>query len=402
MNKRLTTLTTKQALSDFTTKLTAKWALLTQPNTPAELSDDETVVDILRDIVGMPTITGNYEANHEALDYIDHFLSERGLYVKRLKWNGFESLVATTQQTKTPTVFLMGHMDVVPAPEALFQLTEKEDSYMGRGVIDMKTGIAAFLASVKDLEGDLRDYDFGIMIVTDEEIGGFDGAQKLAEEGYIPKVMVVPDGGGNWNMEAYAKGVWHFTIEATGKSAHGSRPWEGENAIDKLNDTLHEINALFAGQGQETSTVNVGIIQGGDAINQIPSFASASIDVRPLNKAEQTRLTAAVNDIIKKNNLTITTEVIANPVQNDIDNSYLKAYAACSEQVLGHTVKWVTSYAGNDGRFFADKGVPLACAYPAGGNHHGPEEWITKEAPFQLQAIITNFLKEVAYIKKEQ
>lgn len=402
MNKRLQTLASKKPLSDFTTKLSAKWALLTQPNTPASVSTDETVVDILADLVSMPTTTGNYEANHEALDYIDQFLSGRGLYVKRFTWNGFESLVATTHNTTTPTVFLMGHIDVVPASEELFQLTEKDGHYMGRGVVDMKTGIAAYLASVKDLEGDIHDYDFGIMIVTDEEIGGFDGAQKLAEEGYIPQVMVVPDGGGNWNMEAYAKGVWHFTIEATGRSAHGSRPWEGENAIDKLSVALHEINKLFAGQGPETSTVNIGIIQGGNAINQIPSSATASIDVRPIDKTEQSRLTAAINDIVKKHGLTITTEVIANPVRNDSDNAYLKIYADCSEQVLGHPVEWVMSYAGNDGRFFADKGVPLACAYPEGGGHHGPEEWITKDAPFQLQAIITSFLKKVAYINKEQ
>lgn len=396
MNKRLQAFASKQSFSDFATKLAAKWTLRVQPNTSTKPRADETVVDILRDLVTMPTVTGQREATHDAFEYIDRMLGGLGMHVKRYEWNGFESLVATTQITKTPTVLLLGHIDVVPGPPSLFELHEHDDRYTGRGVLDMKTGIAAFLASAKELAHDLQTYDFGIMIVSDEEIGGFDGAARLVDEGYRPKIVVVPDGGNNWNMEGAAKGIWHITLEAKGQSAHGSRPWEGKNAIDTLMGALTEIRVLFADQNPDNNTMNIGIINGGKAINQIPAHATASIDIRFAGASEQARLTPLIRDIVDTHGVAITTEVRADPVRNDPKNAYLSTYKDCVESVIHKKVDWMTSYAGNDGRFFAVHGIPLACGYPTGGNHHGEEEWIDKDGPAQLQKVITQFIMQVA------
>jgi acetylornithine deacetylase/succinyl-diaminopimelate desuccinylase-like protein len=396
MNKKIKEALSKHDLTEFADRVAAKWQLKTQRNTPSKVEEGESIESILRDLVSMPTITGNYEANHEALDYVERFLSERGMYVKRHEWNGVESLVATTTRTKTPSVFLAGHMDVVHAPTKFFQMSEKDGKYYGRGVLDMKCGLAAYLSIVNDLGDKLKDYDFGIMITTDEEIGGFDGAQKLCEEGYWSKIMVLPDGGANWNPEKFAKGIWFVTLEAEGKSAHGSRPWEGENAVDKLMAAIQEIRELFPKMSAETSTMNVGIINGGHAINLIPYSATASIDFRFSSAKEQKRLKQAMIEIIERYGLTYTTEVDADPVENDINAPEMKAFAACTEAVIGRPVEWIVSNAGNDGRFFAAKGTNLAVAYPVGGNHHGLEEWISKESLSQMKAIYTMFLEKVA------
>ena len=302
MNKMLQAFANGQSLPEFIDKVAAKWRELTELS-PHKLRSAETPEEILRDIIGMPTVSGNTEAIHDALDYIEQFLSGRGMHVTRLEWNGVESLVATTRPTKTPTVFLAGHIDVVPAPDELFDLQERDGKYYGRGVLDMKGAIAAYLSVIKDLPGDLADYDFGVMIMSDEEVGGFDGAQNLAREGYLPRVMVLPDGGNSdWGIEKFAKGIWHVTIEATGKNAHGSRPWEGKNAIDTLIGSLDEIKALFPNpQTAETSTINVGIIQGGEAINQIPATASASLDMRFASSEEQARIHTDVTAILERN-----------------------------------------------------------------------------------------------------
>jgi succinyl-diaminopimelate desuccinylase len=386
--------------ADFTTKLAAKWTLRTQ-HTQAQPTGHEALIDILSDLIAIPTVTGNYEANHEALDYVDRFLSERGMYVKRHEWNGVESLVATTRRTKTPKVFLAAHMDVVAAPEEMFQLREVGHRYTGRGVLDMKVAIAAYLAFVKEIEDSLQDYDFGIMITTDEEIGGFDGAVKLAEEGYVPEVMVLPDGGQDWKMESATKGIWLLTLEANGRNAHGSRPWEGENAVNTLLAALHDMEALFPAPKPSTSTMSIGIIQGGEAINQVPASATASVDLRFISKAEQERLRAEIAKIAEHHNVTLITEVMADPVANDSSDPYLRAYAKCTEEVVDNPMEWVLSNAGNDGRFFAEKGVPIACSYPRGGNHHGPEEWVDKQAPRQLQKIVANFVNQVAIAEEK-
>jgi acetylornithine deacetylase/succinyl-diaminopimelate desuccinylase-like protein len=285
---------------------------------------------------------------------------------------------------------------VVPAPEEMFKLIETEDKYMGRGVLDMKSGVAAYLGAVNELQDNLGAYDFGIMLTSDEEVNGFDGAQRLAEEGYLPKAIVLQDGGGNWNIERFAKGIWHLTITTSGVSAHGSRPWEGENAVDKLMAVLLEVKALFQDQTPNGSTVNVGIIQGGNAINQIPATASASLDMRFITPEDQARVVAAVTDIATKHKVAVHNEVVSDPVTTDPEDPYMATYAKIVEQTIGKPVEWVISNAGHDGRFFAAKGVQCAVSYPLGGGHHGPDEWIAKESLRQMQSIYLQYLEEVA------
>jgi len=387
------------SFTDFAAKLTAKWRLHTLPNEQRTVEPGETTEDILRDLVAIPTVNDNYEARHEAIEYIDRFLQSYGMIIKRHEWNGVESLVATTRPTKTPTVFLMGHVDVVPGAASLFKLKKQDGKYYGRGVLDMKGGVAAFLGAVRDLAqaGQLRDYNFGVIIVSDEELGGYDGAAKLADEGYLSKIIVLPDGGSNWDIERFAKGIWHLTVEARGKSAHGSRPWEGENAIDTIIAAIHDIRALFPKtMSIESNTINLGMIQGGEAINQIPGSATVSFDMRFASLKDQARIIAKVNDIIERHKLKIVTELETPPVESDMHNPYMRAYAECTETIIGRKPEWVISNAGNDGRFFVPKGVECAVAYPEGGNHHGPKEHITVKSLGQMQRLFVAYIQQVA------
>ncbi len=393
--------TGNRSFTDFAVKLSAKWRLHTLPNKKRDIEPTESTEDILRDLVAIPTVSDNYEARHEAIEYIDQFLRSHGMIVKRHEWNGVESLTATTRPTKAPILFLTGHIDVVPASAGLFKLRKDTDRYYGRGVLDMKGAVAAFLGAVRELHqsGQLHTYDFGVMVVSDEEVGGFDGAAKLADEGYVPQVMVLPDGGANWNIERFAKGIWHLTVEARGKSAHGSRPWEGKNAIETIMAAIHDIRALFpSDMSIETSTINVGMIQGGEAINQIPGSATASFDMRFASLADQERITAKVSDIIERYSLTRVTELETPPVVSDPHHPYLQAYADCTESVTGRKPEWIISNAGNDGRFFVTKGVQCIVAYPEGGNHHGAKEYISVKSLDYMQRLFVAYIQQVARI----
>lgn len=401
MDKRIKKLASATTLSDFIGKISAKWQLGTQPNTPSRVEDGESTESILADLIAIPSTTGNYQANKEGLDYIETFLRRHNMHLKRFEWNGVESLVATTRKTKTPTVFLMAHFDVVTAPPELFNLRLEDGKYYGRGVLDMKAALAAYLGVVQELGDSLPEYDFGIMVVTDEEIGGFDGASRLADAGYIPKVVVIPDGGTNdWNIERLAKGIWWITIEATGIGAHGSRPWEGKNAIDTIIAASHDIRNIFTDVGPDADSISLGAIRGGKTINQIPTKATASFDMRFASPEAQAHTHAEIDKIAKRYNLQVTTEVESLPVVNDINNPYALAYKTCTEEVIGHPVKWVVSNAGNDARWLAARGSAVASAYPVGGKHHANDEWIAQESLLQMQKIFLKYLRKVAYNKQ--
>jgi succinyl-diaminopimelate desuccinylase len=396
MNKRFSN-SAGSNFGDLIDRLSATFRRSTQTTILPSQNADISTEDILRDLVAIPTVTGNYQANHDGLAYIEAFLAGRGMHVTRHEWNGVESLIATVRPTKTPAVFLMAHLDVVAAPSEAFELKREGGKYYGRGVLDMKGALAAYLGAVQTLGDSLHEYDFGIMITTDEEIGGFDGAQPLSEEGYIPKVLVLPDGGlNNWDMERFAKGIWWITLEAEGKVAHGSRPWEGENPIETLTTAWTEIKTLFKSQGADTSTASLTVMHAGKTLNQIPGKATASIDMRLANFEEQKRIYHEVSRIAERYRLKLITEVEADPMLNDPESPYLQAYKTCTEDVIGRKINWVVSNAGNDGRFFAKLGVPCAIAYPVGSGHHGNNEWIAEESLMQMQTIFVQYLDKVA------
>lgn len=353
--------------------------------------------DILRDLVAMPTVSGNYDSLHAALDYVEEFLAPYELHVKRLVWNGVESLVATTRDTKTPLVMFGAHMDVVPAPEEQFHLQKKDSKYFGRGVQDMKGAIAAFLSVIAELGNDLPNYDLGLMITTDEEVGGYNGTARLVRAGYVPQVLILPDGGNNWDLEKFAKGIWHFNLEANGTSAHASRPWEGDNAIDKLLTAMHGIRALFPTEpSSATNTINFGNIHGGEAINQIAAQVSVGIDMRFVNPAEQKRIMTAVAQITKAQGLQLSSVAKAHPLVNDTNNRYLKLYAQTTKEVIGKTPSWIISNGASDARFFANKDTVCIVSYPPGGNFHGNNEWIAQESLGQMHDLFMTYLQKVS------
>lgn len=399
MNKMLQTLVMSKAspFADFAGKLSAKWRLSTTDTTP-EQPAGTSLQDILAQLVSFPTVTGNWQANHDALAYVERFLSERGMHIKRMEWNGIETLIATTRRTKKPKVLLAAHMDVVPGPQELFVLREEDDKLYGRGAMDMKFAIAAYLQLIDDIQDDLSAYDIGIMINTDEEVGGLDGAARIAEEGIlVPEVFIAPDGAQDWALETYAKGICWLTVTASGKTAHASRPWEGENATHKLLDVIADIQKLFPkNPNPDDNTMNVGLIKGGDTPNQISASASATLDIRLIDVENDERIRGAIAKICEDAGVSLATDVYSPPFENDPENPYIKSFAAIIEKTIGHHAGFTKSNALNDARFFGPKGIPCVIFYPPGGDHHGPGEYINKESLFQVRDILKTYVDEQA------
>ncbi|HXH26977.1 MAG TPA: M20/M25/M40 family metallo-hydrolase [Candidatus Acidoferrum sp.] len=354
---------------------------------------------ILRRLVAEPTITGDYEPNKRAYDYVNHYLSSRGMYVERFVFNGIESMVATTQPTKQPAVYLCAHMDVAPADIEQFELHIDGDKLYGRGTYDMKGSLAVYMQLVDELKGRLSEYDFGILITGDEEVGGYNGAAKLIELGYVPrKACVIPDGGEDWNIETFCKGLWFFRLTTNGVTAHGSRPWEGESALEKMLTLLDAIRALFdkPDKTPTTSTITVGTLRSGEAVNQIPGQATAEIDIRTTNLAEHFEKRSAIEALAKEHDAVIEMFAEGVPFRNGLDNPYVKQFADDIEAVTGRPAGTTFSYAGSDGRHFTPIGVPCVIVRSPGGGHHGPEEWISAKGLVQMHDILLRYLNTLA------
>jgi acetylornithine deacetylase/succinyl-diaminopimelate desuccinylase-like protein len=77
----------------------------------------EKLTEYLSQLVAMPTETADKEENGKALLWVEQQLAPLGLHFKHQVFEGHPTLVITTKDTKTPDIFLVSHIDVVPAPK---------------------------------------------------------------------------------------------------------------------------------------------------------------------------------------------------------------------------------------------------------------------------------------------
>jgi succinyl-diaminopimelate desuccinylase len=365
---------------------------------------DTDIEQLLAKLVGMPTITDDAEANNMALDYIEQYLADRGMHTQRFSFANHGALIASTRpdNAKTPTVLLAAHVDVVSGSDEVFKLRLEDGKLKGRGVYDMKFAIAGYMQLVDDLQEHLDEYDFAIMITSDEEYGTVDnisGTLRLLEAGLRPAVAILPDSTApNWDIESLVKGYWRFNLVATGRTAHGSRPWEGESASFKLIQALHDLKMHFANHGPLTDTLNIGIIEGGVAFNQVPAHMTAAIEIRLIDDNSFTKNQALVQKLCDTYGLTFNTRVGEPPLKHNLDRPLVQAYMDSAETVTGRRPQKYVSLGGSDVIHFSARDIPCIVSCPEGGKHHSDDEWVDRKSFLQFVPILQHYVDSIAKI----
>jgi succinyl-diaminopimelate desuccinylase len=367
------------------------------------MADSPNAQEHLAKLVSVRSITGDHAAASRAFDYIKGQLPNE-MDVKIHESGGYSSLTATSRPGSTNVkLWLVGHIDVVDAKNSEFTLKEIDGKLFGRGAIDNKCAAAAFIDVCQQLGKDVSNYDFGIMLTSDEEAAGKNGTDHLVNElGYRGQVAFVPDSGTDWTIESKAKGVLHIKIEATGTTAHGAFPWEGDNAIDKLVKTLARIRRELKIRGHHVAkrhhlaTMNIGTISGGKATNQVPDHAIAQVDIRLPEHEDLPAFRTVLARITELNpNIQITELGSASPVVLNPENPWFKNYI----KILEHNnIKWDlrASCGTTDARFFAAVGIPTIVSQPHGGGIHGEDEWISKDGLQKLVSVTHDLVKLTA------
>ena len=98
-----------------------------------------------------------------------------------------------------------------------------------------------------------------------------------------------------------AKGVLVMRIQVHGRSAHSSTPWLGDNAVLKAVDVFRAIESLpfsrESSQMFDRPSINLGRIQGGDALNRVPDECTMAVDMRYLPGQDPEEILRQVRDI---------------------------------------------------------------------------------------------------------
>jgi succinyl-diaminopimelate desuccinylase len=183
-------------------------------------------------------------------------------------------------------------------------------------------------------------------------------------------------------------------IEVHGRSAHSSTPWLGDNAVLKAVDVFRAIESLpFSRQSSELfdrPSINLGRIQGGDALNKVPDSCTMAVDVRYLPGQDPEEILDQVRAIPE---VDVTRTFIHPPVSVSRTNPYVQALReAVTRTVHGETLS-VGRDGASDAAAFLAAGIPAVEFGPVGGGHHGPEEWVSLSSLARYRRALGDFVR---------
>lgn len=352
----------------------------------------------LAKLVSYPSESNNAAVCRQLIAFIRNELEPLGLYMTMDLNTPHPWLVATTQPTQKPKIMLVAHLDVVPADASRYELRIEGDRLYGRGAWDMKYAAAGYIEFLKAKRAQLQDYDIGVMFTTDEEIGGYQGVRKLLKAGWRTQLALIPDYGDDWAVEESAKGVHWITVSATGKSSHASRPWEGENAIQKLIPLLHELQTVYSSKDKLGPVLSVNVIKGGQAQNQTADTANAFLDFRSFEKQEITDFFLLLDQLTSRHRVTYEVTITGNPLKLNQNAPLVQQYLD-TLHAQGIPPKFTKSFGGTDGRWFAEYDIPCIITGPHGEGAHGPDEWMRRSDLTTFYKILEYFLEHNAYLE---
>lgn len=354
-------------------------------------------LDQLGELIAIPSLAGNAAANAAALDYIETLISPEA-QVKRIKNGNAEILLAGTRSTMKPEFGYLVHVDVVAAPDDLFALKQKNGFVYGRGVSDMKFSVPIGIALLNEIIESGTTANFTLAVTTDEELGGYEGAKYLAEKlKWRPEVLIVPDGGDNMQFVNKSKGIAQFEIMSKGKTAHASRPWQGENAIAPLGLLITKLNKKYGKNTKKENwktTVNFGFVSGGISTNQVCDQAVLRVDFRFPETETVEGIEKEVRDVAAScgSGLSVTRLSYGPPTFTDTNNPEVRRFLAVLEHSYGQKIAVKPAYGASDARHFAPYGIPVLMIKPMGGDIHCDTEWLDVESALVFYQALGNYL----------
>ncbi len=306
-------------------------------------------------------------------------------------------LLLSNNQDLKQDIILLGHLDVVEG-EGGFEPQLEGDWLYGRGAGDMKGPALALLKIFILALKEKLDLKITLVLTTDEELGGENGTKYLLDDlAYQTKVVVVPNNGKNINTICVKeKGFLHYRLRASGKAAHGARPWKGENSILKLMDFYYQLAKFYPepkDDNQWKKSINLGYIKGGTALNSVPEQAEIGVDIRFTEKEEQADLIDQVKSL--SGDYEVEAELLSSGPVLEIpqDNVYLLSLAEIIEEYSKASVDFISSSMASDARFFMAKKMSALCFRPETKHLHAADESIRIASLEDYAFIVYQFLK---------
>jgi succinyl-diaminopimelate desuccinylase len=358
-----------------------------------------TFLDSVCELLAIPSTADRPDDLRRALDFVIDYVGP-GFRVERFESGGKPSALLYPGASRPEfRVIFNGHLDVVPAEPSQFAPRREGDRLYGRGAQDMKVS-ALSLATVFREQAPALPYPIGLQLVTDEEVGGRHGTRHQVVMQHVRSQFVIIGEHSRLDLVADSKGLLHAIVRSTGRSGHGAYPWLGDNALDKLVRMLGRLQERYpAPPGPEwRTTVNLARIDTPNrAVNQIPAYGEASLDIRfpaedPSFYGRSIGELARYLESFGEPGIDVIVEHVDGPHHADHDRPEVKLLREAA-QAEGYAGEFLYKHGAGDGRFYSQVGVEAVVFGVGGDGQHGPEEYAEISTIEPYQRALTRFLR---------
>jgi succinyl-diaminopimelate desuccinylase len=340
--------------------------------------------------------TSTMDGLRAAAGFVKGWLEAREIAVHDGVFREMPVLTAEVGSAHAPTLVFHGHLDVVPGHLEQFTPHVDGDRLFGRGAYDMKGGLAAMMCALRDV-ADQERVRVRFMCAPDEESEDLDErSTDEAVRGGFHGDFAITGEPTDMHVGVQAKGVLACRVEVRGRSAHGSTPWLGDNAVLKAIDVFRRIESLpFSRESSELfdrPSINLGRIHGGDALNKVPDLCTMVVDIRYLPNQDPADILEQIGSIPDIEVVRTFTRV---PAYVSRSNPYVLALV----DAVGRLTKGESMSIGRDGASdavsFLQAGIPAVEFGPSGAGHHGPEEWVSISSLARYRQALCDFVRDL-------
>ena len=311
---------------------------------------------------------------------------------------------------KSYDFLLVGHFDTVfptgTAAQRPFHLDTAEGRVYGPGTVDMKAGVLLMIYLTEYLTAVHPEIRLCLLLDCDEETGSADSAPFLMEYGEKSRCAFVFEGARKaGQFVSQRKGCRKYKIEITGVASHaGTAPRQGASAIVEMARWITTLDKLK--RYDRGTSVNIGLVQGGTALNVVPDRCTAKVEVRYTDEKEILRIERAIARLSRKPSVENTrahVTCLSNmpPLRLSPETSMLmdqmKAYGEEYQSEIGSglldPVDFVSAGGLSDANRLAACGIPVidGCG-PGGGFPHSEKEFLSLDSLQKRYRLLTGLL----------
>ena len=374
---------------------------------------------ILQDLISFPTVSS--ESNLALIDYCFKLLREVTSDIKIIEDTAKNkaNLYASIGPKDKSGVLLSGHTDVVPVNEQdwsfpPFNMTEHNGNLYGRGTADMKGFVACALQCALNTKNIELKEPLKLALSFDEEIGCV-GVRSLIEmldnHSLQPRFCIV----GEPTLMKIAtkhKGKTVCRVSLTGKGIHSSEAPKGLNAIYLATDVIQSIRKKQADIIKQSfresdydipyTTIHVGSIEGGTALNIVPNHSSLIFEIRNNPEDNPNDLLEGLKVNSKDALSKIQKEFPEADAKFEIINNYPSLDTSNSSEVVSfvgsliETNDIIKVAFGTEGGLFNQLGIPtVVCGPGSMSQGHQADEFISLKELKKCDSMLSNLLKKL-------